>query len=78
MVVTVGTPRKSMNRVFQRVGVYGFGVGRNQKRCKYEIQDEDETMEMVQIGAERTNNELILMSDTGGRRWSQSFGRGDS
>ncbi|KAM7473019.1 hypothetical protein LguiA_011202 [Lonicera macranthoides] len=66
MVGTVGTPRKSMNRVFQRVGVYGFGVGSSQKRCKYGIQDEDETMEMVQIGAERTKNVLILMSDTGG------------
>lgn len=61
----VVTPKKSMNRVFERVGVYGFGVGSNQKRCKYEIQ-EDETMEMVQIGAERTKNVLILMSDTGG------------
>ncbi|CAK9141823.1 unnamed protein product [Ilex paraguariensis] len=65
MVMTVASQRKSINKVFERVGVYGFG-GRSQKRCKYEIQDEDGTMEMVQIGAERTKNVLILMSDTGG------------
>ncbi|CAK9153187.1 unnamed protein product [Ilex paraguariensis] len=66
MVMKVESPRKSINNVFQRVGVYGFGGGSSQKRCKYDIQDEDDTMEMVQIGAERTKNVLILMSDTGG------------
>lgn len=65
MVMTVASPRKSTNSVFQRVGVYGFGDG-SQKRCMYDIQEEDDTMEMVQIGAERTKNVLILMSDTGG------------
>ncbi|KAK3039974.1 hypothetical protein RJ639_027164 [Escallonia herrerae] len=68
MVMNVVSPRKSINTVFERVGVYGFG-GSRQKRCKYEIDqddDDDETMEMVQIGAERTKNVLILMSDTGG------------
>lgn len=61
------SPRKSIETVFQRVGVYGFG-GSRQKRCKYETEgDEDDgTMELVQIGAERTKNVLILMSDTGG------------
>lgn len=63
--MTVASPRKSINSVFQRVGVYGFGGG-SQKRCGYDIQEEDDTMEMVQIGAERTKNVLILMSDTGG------------
>nr|GMC48106.1 monogalactosyldiacylglycerol synthase 2, chloroplastic-like [Ipomoea batatas] len=52
------------------VGVYGFG-GSSQKRRKYDVQEEDDTMEMVQIGAERTKNVLILMSDTdGGHRAS--------
>ncbi|KAL2479573.1 Monogalactosyldiacylglycerol synthase 2 [Abeliophyllum distichum] len=67
MVMTAASRRKSLNKVFERVGVYGFG-GSSQKRCKYAIEDEDEdgTMEMEQIGAERTKNVLILMSDTGG------------
>ncbi|CAL5360866.1 unnamed protein product [Camellia sinensis] len=67
MVMTVASPRKSINTVFQRVGVYGFG-GSSQKRRKYDIQDSDDegTVEMMQIGAERTKNVLILMSDTGG------------
>lgn len=30
------------------------------------MEDEDGTMEMVQLGADRTKNVLILMSDTGG------------
>lgn len=63
--MAVASPRNSIHTVFERVGVYGFGGGR-QKRFKYEIQDEDDTMEMVQLGAERTKNVLILMSDTGG------------
>ncbi|XP_031098900.1 monogalactosyldiacylglycerol synthase 2, chloroplastic-like [Ipomoea triloba] len=54
-----------MHTVLGRVGVYGFG-GCSQKRRKYDVQEEDDTMEMVQIGAERTKNVLILMSDTGG------------
>ncbi|XAR66846.1 Monogalactosyldiacylglycerol synthase [Bertholletia excelsa] len=54
---------KSSSSVF---GFRGFG-GNNQKRLKYEIEEEEEgTMEMVQIGANRTKNVLILMSDTGG------------
>lgn len=64
----VATPRNSINTVFERVGVYGFGGSSSQKRyCRYETQDEEAgTMEMAQIGAERTKNVLILMSDTGG------------
>nr|GMC65155.1 monogalactosyldiacylglycerol synthase 2, chloroplastic-like [Ipomoea batatas] len=65
MVVRVNSPRKSIHTVLERVGVYGFGGG-SQKRRKYDVQEEDDTMEMVQIGAERTKNVLILMSDTGG------------
>ncbi|VFQ83421.1 unnamed protein product [Cuscuta campestris] len=55
--------RSSIHNVLERVGI-------SQKRCKYEIHahddEEDGTMEMVQLGAERTKNVLILMSDTGG------------
>ncbi|CAI9100863.1 OLC1v1038049C1 [Oldenlandia corymbosa var. corymbosa] len=65
-MVMAASPRKSINTVFQRVGVYGFG-GSSQKRQKYDdIQDEDDTLELEQIGAERTKTVLILMSDTGG------------
>ena len=67
--MAVASPRNTINTVFERVGVYGFGGGRSQKRLKYEIhrqEDEDDNMEMVQLGAERTKNVLILMSDTGG------------
>ncbi|KAI3443898.1 hypothetical protein Pfo_000563 [Paulownia fortunei] len=68
MVMKAASPRKSINKVFERVGVYGFGGGSSQKRFKYaiEYEEEDGTMEMEQIGAERTKNVLILMSDTGG------------
>ncbi|KAK6126907.1 hypothetical protein DH2020_039347 [Rehmannia glutinosa] len=69
MVMKAASPRQSLNKVFERVGVYGFGGGSTQKRCKYAIEyeeDDDGTMEMEQIGAERTKNVLILMSDTGG------------
>ena len=63
--MTVAPPRKSINTVFQRVGF----VGSSQKRRKYDVEDDEDdegTMEMVQLGAERTKNVLILMSDTGG------------
>lgn len=64
------SPRKSINTVFQRVGVYGFG-GSSQKRAKYEIPEEDGILEMEHIGAKRTKNVLILMSAIGGGH--QSF-----
>ncbi|CAH9107076.1 unnamed protein product [Cuscuta europaea] len=62
--MAVDFPGRSIHNVLERVGI-------SQKRCRYEIHahDEDEdgtTMEMVQLGAERTKNVLILMSDTGG------------
>ncbi|KVI01325.1 Diacylglycerol glucosyltransferase, N-terminal [Cynara cardunculus var. scolymus] len=76
MVMMVASPKNSLKAVFERVGVYGFGGGGGggggggssdrQKRIRYEIHDEDDTMEMVQLGADRTKNVLILMSDTGG------------
>ncbi|KAI7756127.1 hypothetical protein M8C21_013437, partial [Ambrosia artemisiifolia] len=62
MVIMVAPPKSSLKAVFEMVGVYGFG----EKRVRYEIHDEDDTMEMVQLGADRTKNVLILMSDTGG------------
>nr|GMC69527.1 monogalactosyldiacylglycerol synthase 2, chloroplastic-like [Ipomoea batatas] len=58
----VNSPRKSIHTVLGSFGVYGFG-GSSQKRRKYDVQEEDDTMEMVQIGAKRTKNVLILMSD---------------
>lgn len=65
MMMKMDSPRDSLNKVFGRVGVYGFGGTSSHKRVKYEV-DEDGTMELEQIGAERTKNVLILMSDTGG------------
>lgn len=69
--MAVASPRNAIHTVFERVGVYGFGGGSSQKRLKYEIHEEkyyeeEDNMEMVQLGAERTKNVLILMSDTGG------------
>lgn len=67
MMMKMDSPRDSLNKVFGRVGVYGFGGTSSHKRAKYEVEDyEDGTMELEQIGAERTKNVLILMSDTGG------------
>jgi 1,2-diacylglycerol 3-beta-galactosyltransferase len=63
MVTTVASPRKSINTVFQRLS------GSIQKKRKYDVEEDYEgegTVEMVQIGAYRTKNVLILMSDTGG------------
>lgn len=67
--MAVATYRKSL---FERVGVHGFVGGKHTRRhknnnnSKYGVHEEDGYMEMVQIGAERTKNVLILMSDTGG------------
>lgn len=72
MVISVATPRKSITeKVFQKVGGYYHGSksNQNQRRCSNETDydyDEDSVVELVQIGAERTKNVLILMSDTGG------------
>lgn len=68
MMTKADSPRESISKVFEKVGVYGFGGTSNNKRCKVaaEEEEEDENMELVQIGAERTKNVLILMSDTGG------------
>ncbi|KAL0299999.1 UNVERIFIED_CONTAM: Monogalactosyldiacylglycerol synthase 2, chloroplastic [Sesamum angustifolium] len=68
MAMKAVSPRQSINKVFERVGVYGLVGVNSQKRCKYASDDEDEdgNMELEQIGAERTKNVLILMSDTGG------------
>ncbi|KAL8488428.1 hypothetical protein ACS0TY_024633 [Phlomoides rotata] len=69
MVVKARSPRESIKRVFERVGVHTFSSKSDEKRCsRYSIEygEEDGTMEMEQIGAQRTKNVLILMSDTGG------------
>ncbi|KAI3754376.1 hypothetical protein L1987_54159 [Smallanthus sonchifolius] len=66
-MVTVASQKSSLKTVFERVGVFGGGGSSyRQKRIRYEIHDEGDTMEMVQLGADRTKNVLILMSDTGG------------
>lgn len=65
MAMSLLSPRKSIaETVFQKVGGYYSGSGH--RRCSDGCMDEDGTMELVQIGAERTKNVLILMSDTGG------------
>lgn len=70
--MSVVAPRKSITeKVFERIGgnSYTHGSKSHNKRCRNESVDdyyEDGTMELVQIGAERTKNVLILMSDTGG------------
>lgn len=74
MVMSVVSPKKSLTEVFQRVGGYSsssssYGSHSQLKRFGIESEDDyddDGTMELVQIGAERTKNVLILMSDTGG------------
>ncbi|XP_010241616.1 PREDICTED: monogalactosyldiacylglycerol synthase 2, chloroplastic-like [Nelumbo nucifera] len=64
MVMSVVSPRRSIRDTwFNSAG----GDYNNQKRCSYGYHgDDDEPVELVQIGAERTKNVLILMSDTGG------------
>lgn len=68
----VASPRKSIaETVFERVGGYYNAHQQNHGNLKRSSSyvsesEDDETMELVQIGAERTKNVLILMSDTGG------------
>ncbi|KAJ4959324.1 hypothetical protein NE237_026435 [Protea cynaroides] len=63
MVMSVVSPRRSIrDTLFQSVG----GYSGQQKKCSNECYEEEGTVELVQIGAERTKNVLILMSDTGG------------
>ncbi|KAF7806450.1 monogalactosyldiacylglycerol synthase 2, chloroplastic-like [Senna tora] len=69
------TPRSLAGKVFQKVGGYYYG-SQSQKRSGHEahvnFDDDDDCggddsgMELAQIGADRTKNVLILMSDTGG------------
>ncbi|ONH98492.1 hypothetical protein PRUPE_7G251400 [Prunus persica] len=75
-MMSVASPRKSITeKVFEKVGGYSYlsylknNSSSHSLRCDDESDDdyyEDGTMELVQIGAERTKNVLILMSDTGG------------
>lgn len=77
MVMTVASPKKAASiteKVWQRVyGNYSTSssTSNHHKRCSFDSEDDYEdddetTMELMQIGAERTKNVLILMSDTGG------------
>ncbi|KAJ4953334.1 hypothetical protein NE237_030166 [Protea cynaroides] len=63
MVMSVVSPRRSIrDTLFQSVG----GHYSQQKKCPYGCYEDEGTMELSQIGADRTKNVLILMSDTGG------------
>lgn len=68
--MSVASPRKSVAaKVFQKVG--GSHRSKSQRRYGKETkricdEDVDGGMELMEIGAERTKNVLILMSDTGG------------
>ncbi|XP_044470878.1 monogalactosyldiacylglycerol synthase 2, chloroplastic [Mangifera indica] len=77
--MTVATPKKAVSitekvwkKVYGNYGACSGGASHHNKRCSYESEDDiyeddnETTMELVQIGAERTKNVLILMSDTGG------------
>ncbi|KAE9601774.1 hypothetical protein Lal_00040793 [Lupinus albus] len=70
MEVSVPSPSKSfVEKVF---GGYQYGSSSSQKKNngnegnKSHDEDSDGGMELMEIGAERTKNVLILMSDTGG------------
>ena len=75
--MSVASPRKSITeKMFERVGGVSYlssylknNNGHNHHHHYHgevESDDDEGTMELVQIGAERTKNVLILMSDTGG------------
>ncbi|XP_068642384.1 probable monogalactosyldiacylglycerol synthase 3, chloroplastic [Aristolochia californica] len=73
MVMSLLSPRKSMRKtLFPGVVTAGHNLHQHQKCAHYgyEYDDDDDDgvnpLEMVQLGANKTKNVLILMSDTGG------------
>ncbi|GMH30680.1 hypothetical protein Nepgr_032523 [Nepenthes gracilis] len=74
MVTSVVSPKmSSLSSVFSRVGGYHHGNASRKwsssslAAVAYDSSDdEDGTMELMQLGADRAKNVLILMSDTGG------------
>ena len=67
----VSTPVSSSNplkTVFDSIAFCGGSSSRSRskKRLMYQYNDGSATMEMVDLGGQRTKNVLILMSDTGG------------
>lgn len=76
----VASPEKVASiteKVWQKVygginnnGYYYHHRRKHRRRCSYEsedeYEDEDGTIQLMQMGAERSKNVLILMSDTGG------------
>nr|KJB53973.1 hypothetical protein B456_009G014700 [Gossypium raimondii] len=80
MVMKIASPEKVVSiteKVWQRVygginnnGYYYHHHRKHRRRCSYESEDEyeveDGTIQLMQMGAERSKNVLILMSDTGG------------
>lgn len=79
MATNLESPKK-VSSITERVwqSVYGNSSssssgGNHQRRCSYESDDDEYddydglgTVQLMQMGAERTKNVLILMSDTGG------------
>jgi len=64
-VSVAASPRKSMaEKVFG--GYYGGSTAQKKRGSDARGDDTDGGMELMEIGAERTKNVLILMSDTGG------------
>ncbi|XP_071724496.1 monogalactosyldiacylglycerol synthase 2, chloroplastic-like [Rutidosis leptorrhynchoides] len=60
-----------LKTVFESIGAHGYVGGSSSgnngmKRLTYENGDRAPSMEMVELGAKRTKNVLVLMSDTGG------------
>ncbi|KAK1322972.1 hypothetical protein QJS10_CPA02g00206 [Acorus calamus] len=79
MVMSVVSPRRSIKEtVLQSVAAYhhqNFHNQHHRRRWSYgggggedevDVEDDPSMVEMAQLGAERTKNVLILMSDTGG------------
>lgn len=74
MVMTMAYPKKAVSlteKVLQRVYGNHSTSSSSNLRCSFDSdddyeEDDESTMELMQIGAERTKNVLILMSDTGG------------
>ncbi|GAY37388.1 hypothetical protein CUMW_028620 [Citrus unshiu] len=74
MVMTVAYPKKAVSlteKVLQRVYGNHSTSSSSNLGCSFDSdddceEDDESTVELMQIGAERTKNVLILMSDTGG------------
>uniref|UniRef100_A0A7N1A426 monogalactosyldiacylglycerol synthase n=1 Tax=Kalanchoe fedtschenkoi TaxID=63787 RepID=A0A7N1A426_KALFE len=67
MAMSVAAPRKLFtDSPFWKVKYGGGGLSGKKRGLDLGLEDGDLTTELVQLGAQRTKNVLILMSDTGG------------